>query len=390
MTMDICVTSSFCSFDGNNIVSTRLDGSLFIQFNNGHRYGVGYFGDPYKNNPEDVSDNAMGFKRVAVNKNYIVMIKDYDNMHLGKFDLYKMDNVTKVDDIHSIGNPEVIWDCKINPFKKEKEYYQTPLFLNDDNIFFLSVFESNLNQYIFNIKTNEWIDIKLIQESDDNWIESEKVFVMDRSKDVDNILIIFLNDNIIKKKYISVPDIKNMGVSRSGKMFSKFDKPSKTLQLISYQQIYDSDFQYKSYHIKFIDDKEFYTAHNILSNNTLILTTNKNIYVKFVDNEDTDWICVQMETPKDTYIINNENDDFVDTIPIFWNGIIVKDNTCVITTLAGDTYILYNIKKDNTKITKTQLPKIFCSEKCFNITFGKEIFEDRFKNKYKIQYFENN
>lgn len=38
---------------------------------------------------------------------------------------------------------------------------------------------------------------------------------------------------------------------------------------------------------------------------------------------------------------------------------------------------------------KTQLPKIFCNEKCFNITFGKEIFEDRFENKYKIQYFEN-
>lgn len=147
MTMNICVISSFCSFDGNNIVSTRLDDSLFMQFNYGHRYGVGYFGDPYKNNPEDVSDNAMGFKRVAVNKNHIVMIKDYDNMHLGEFVLNKMDNIEKLDDIHSIGNPQVIWDCKINPFKKEKEYYKTPLFLNDDNIFFCQF----LNQILINI-----------------------------------------------------------------------------------------------------------------------------------------------------------------------------------------------------------------------------------------------
>ena len=229
----------------------------------------------------------------------------------------------------------------------------------------------------------------MIQESDDNWIELEKVFVVETNKDINNVLIIFLNDNIIKKKYISVQDIKNIGVSRSGKMFSKFDKPSKTLQVISYQQIYDSDFHYKSHPIKFLDDKEFYTAHNILSNNTLILTTNKNIYVKFIGDEDTDWDFVKMEIPKDTYIINDENDDFIDSTPIFWNGIIVKDNTCLLTTLVGDKYILYNIKKENIKITKTQLPKVFCNEKWFNTTFGEAIFTDRFDNKYKIQYFEN-
>lgn len=117
MTVDICVTSNFCSFDENHIVTTCLDGSLFMQFNNGQRYGIGYLGDPYKNNLEDMSPTAMGFKRVSVNRNHIVMAKGYDHIHLGEFNLNNIDNITKVDDIHSIGNSEINWDCKIRKKK---------------------------------------------------------------------------------------------------------------------------------------------------------------------------------------------------------------------------------------------------------------------------------
>jgi hypothetical protein len=391
MIVNMRASTQLCSFDGSHIVSTRLDGSLFMQFNDGKRYGMAYFSDPYKKNMEDISKNAIGIKLVVVNKNHIVMVKNYDNMYLGIFDLYKMNNVTKVDDIQSIGHPELNWECKINPFKKQNEMYLCIIFLNDDYILFLSQCdETEFNEYIYNIKTDKWININLIEQSNDNWIEQEKVFIVDRSKNENNFHIIFLHENIIKKKYINVPDIKNIGVSSPGKMLSKFDNITNTLSVISYQKIYDLNLDYTSYPIKFMDDKEFYTDHNI-TEKAFIVTTNKNIYIKFIEDDlNADWVIVDTESfPKDTYIINDEKDEFIDTCSIFWNGIIVNKYTCVLTTLAGDTYILYNIKKDKFKITKSQLPQIFCGEEYFNITFGKEIFGDKFDNKYKIQYFQN-
>jgi hypothetical protein len=230
----------------------------------------------------------------------------------------------------------------------------------------------------------------MVEESNDNWIDSEKVFTINRSNDLNNLLIIFLNDGKIKKKLITITDIKNIGVLRSAKLFSKFDNVNKKLNVIGYQQIFDNNFDYTSYPIKFIDEKEFYTSHNI-TEKAFIITTNKNIYVKFFeDDKEMNWRIVQLENPSsDTYIINNEHDEFIDTCPIFWNGIIVKHNTCLITTLVGDTYILYYNKKKDIKITKTQLPKIFGNDKLFNITFTKSNFIDKFDNKYKIQYDEN-
>ena len=391
MVVDITASTSFCSFDGNHIVSTRLDGSLFMQFNDGKRYGMGYFGDPYKKNPEDISQKAVGFKRATVNKNHIIMTKEYDDMYLGTFDLYKMNIVEKVNETYSLGHPELNWECKINPFKKQNEKYICILFLNDDYVFFVTcINNTELKDYIFNIKTNEWIDINTIEESDDNWVDSEKVFRINHSIDTKNVLIVFLNDGQIKKKFITITDIKNIGVSRSAKLFSKFDNVSKKLNVISYQQIFENNFDYTSYPIKFKDEKEFYTSHNI-TEKAFIMTTNKNIYVKFIEDvKEMDWNIVKLENPSsDTYIINNEADEFIDSTSIFWNGIIVKDNTCILTTLAGDTYILYNIKKDNIQITQTQLPKIFVNDELFNITFEKSSFIDKFGNKYKIQYFEN-
>ena len=48
MIVNMCASTQLCSFDGSHIVSTRLDGSLFMQFNDGKRYGMAYFSDPYK------------------------------------------------------------------------------------------------------------------------------------------------------------------------------------------------------------------------------------------------------------------------------------------------------------------------------------------------------
>lgn len=390
MSVDISASTAFCSFDGNHIVSTRLDGSLFIQFNDDKRHGVGYFSDPYKKNPKDISSEAIGFKSVAVNKNHIILTKGYDDMYLGTFELYK-DIDEKVDEPVSLNDPELNWVCKINPFKKQNEIYIRIIFLNDEYVFFITgIDNTEFKDYLFNIKTNEWIDITAIKESDDNWVNCEKMFYINCSIDTNNVLIIFLNDGQIKKKFITIKDVKNLGVSRGTKLFSKFDNVNNKLNVIGYQQIYDNNFDYTNYPIKFIDEKEFYTSHNI-TEKAFIVTTNKNIYVKFFeDDKEMDWHNVELEnSSSDTYIINNEADEFIDSTSIFWNGIIVKDNTCILTTLSGDTYILYNIIKNNIQITKSQLPKIFSNDELFNFTFGKYSFIDRFNNKYKIQYFKS-
>jgi hypothetical protein len=300
-----------------------------------------------------------------------------------------------------LGHPKVNWECKINPFKKQNEQYVCNLFLNDDYIFFASRFEDDktIGNYLFDIRKDEWIDINLIEfndsnDSNDNWVDKEKVFVLNFSVDVNNVLVIFLCDDIIKKKYITIPNVKNIGVSRAGKMFSKFDNITKSLDVISYQKLFDNDLTFISYPIKFKDDTEFYTAHNI-TEKAYVITSNKNIYVKFFEDAaevpfDEEWDCIELKSPpSDTYIINDVSDNFIDTCSILWNGIIVSKNTCLLTTLAGDTYIMYNIKKDNIKITKSQLPNIFINEECFNYAIGKSIFYDKFGKGYKIQYFES-
>lgn len=56
----------FTSYDGNNIVVTLADGSLYIRFHNGNRYGIGYFADPYKNSMDDKRESSMGFTPLKI------------------------------------------------------------------------------------------------------------------------------------------------------------------------------------------------------------------------------------------------------------------------------------------------------------------------------------
>lgn len=392
MSINIDINSRFASFDGNHIIATRIDGSLFIKFNDGKRYGMGYFADPYKNSQDDVRPSSMGFKSVAVEGNTIILVKDSDDMYVGNFDLYSIKNIKKVDDTFSLGNPSIDWKCAVNPYKKPEDYYVSIGFVNKDYVYAIAAnrtqsVQQNVN-YIYNIKTNEWINTFV--DSEDNWVDKYKVFVLDSLTDVNNVTIIFVDNidgvDIIKQKIISIKDIKNIGCSRDAKVFSKFDNKANSLQVLSFQQIYENNFDYKSYPIVFEDEKEFYTNHNITTN-AFILTTNKNIYVKqFEDDIDTKWrriLCKGI----DTYIINDENDEFIDTTSTFWNSIKVSGSSCIITTLIGEIFILSEISKESFKFTKTLLPAFFGKSDMFNIIFEKSVFVDRFKNKYKIQYF---
>ena len=392
MSIDINITSRFTSFDGNHIVATRIDGSLFMQFDDGKRYGMGYFADPYKSSPDDITPSSMGFKSVAVEGNTIIMAKNYDDMHIGTFDVYSMDNIQKVDDTFNLGSSSIDWHLCKNPYKKPLEHYQCIGFINKDFVYAISVDKSQtipiLSKYIYNIKTNEWKNTFV--DSEDNWVDKDKIFVIDYTKDTDNVTIIFIDNvdgvDIIKQKIITIKDIKNIGCSRDAKVFSKFDAKTNSIKVISYKQIYENNFDYKSYPIIFEDEKEFYTHHNI-STNAFIVTTNKNIYVKlFEDDIDAKWRPI-LYVGVDTYIINDMNDEFIDTTSTFWNSIKVSGSSCLITTLIGDIFVLSNITNESFNFKRTRLPTIFCDSDMFNSTFGKSTFVDRFTNSYKIQYF---
>lgn len=391
MSVDINTTSRFVSFDENHIIATRVDGSLFMQFNDGKRYGIGYFNDPYKNSPDDVRPSSMGFKSVAVEGNTIILVKDRDDMYVGNFDLYSMDNI-EVDDTFSLGKSSIDWYLSQNPHKKSEEYYQCIGFINKDYVFAISddisQSTSQIVNYIYNIKINQWSNTFV--DSEDNWVDKDKIFILDRSIDVNNVTIIFIDNvdgvDIIKHKIITVKDIKNIGCSRDAKVFSKFDAKTNSIKVISYQQIYENNFDYKSYPIVFEDEKEFYTHHNITTN-AFILTTNKNIYIKlFEDNIDAKWRRI-LYTGVDTYIINDGNDEFIDTTSTFWNSIKVSGSSCLITTLVGEIFVLSRITKESFNFKRARLPTIFCDSYIFNIVFDKCIFEDKFNNKYKIQFF---
>lgn len=395
MPVDITTTYRFASFDGKHIVTTRIDGSLFMQFDDGKRYGIGYFSDPYKSSPDDISQTSVGLKSVTVEGNTMIMVKNYDDMYIGKFDLYSMDNIRKVDEKYSLASPSIEWYLSPNPYKKSLEYYVSIGFINKDYVYAASTDDTQTTpsvfKYIRNMKTNEWFNTFV--DSDDNWVDKDKVFILEHLKDENNVTIIFIDNvdgvDIIKQKIISIKDINNMSCSRDAKVFSKFDNKTNSVKVISYQQIYENNFNYKSYPIVFGDEKEFYTHHNITTN-AIIITTNKNIYVKlFEDDIDAEWRPI-LYTCVDTYIINNENDEFIDTTSTFWNSIRVYGTYCLITTLVGDIFILSNITKESFNFRRTGLPTVFGDSDTFNIVFGESIFMDRFTNKYKIQYINGN
>jgi hypothetical protein len=61
LTTDFNVGSQYISFDGENLLISRVDGTLWLDFLNNKHYGMGYIPDPYRESLEDTSDEAIGF-----------------------------------------------------------------------------------------------------------------------------------------------------------------------------------------------------------------------------------------------------------------------------------------------------------------------------------------
>ena len=443
---DINVGRKFISYDGNHLITARLDGSIFIQFNDGTRYGCGYFHDPYKNSLEDVRPTSIGFKTIAVKKDTLILTKNTGHLYLGKFNLYDIKNIEKIDDTFNIGNPTITWICKENPYKTEIETYRNIGFIDNDNIMIVSeVHNSDAKIYIFNQKTDTWIVINDMSDTDIfNWVDNPMMYflfygntptgLLDSTPSIEsntldilgstpsieshtldilgskldlerntptvllasaksdkNLIIITIDNNQIQKKTFNFPDITNLACSRQTKKLSKFNNTTKTLDVMLYKDFFENNIIWESHTITFIDDKEIYTDHN-MTNNAYILTTNKNIYVKLFTSDD--WKTINF-TSKDTYIINNSDDTFYDSSSTFWNNILVDNNSIVITSLCGETYYMKILENETGfetgfKFSQSQLPMIFGNDELFNIIFQNLYFTDRINKKYKIKYFSGN
>jgi hypothetical protein len=390
---DIAVGYLFTSYDGQNLLISRVDGSLFLQFNDGSRCGISYIVDPYTKSLEDVDRTQIQFKNVAIKKNKIILTKNNDHLYIGKFNMHDITNIEKVDDTFIKGNASVEWECKENPYKSDTETYKRIIFIDENNIFAASQLidktdETNkidIKIYTFNIQTDTWNVINDMKDTDTfNWIDNPMMFFLfndDNTSFSGNLITIAIENEQIQKKTMNV-DFTNLACSRQTKKFSKFDDITKTLNVMSYKDLFENNIIWENHPITFLDEMEFYTNHN-MTNDAYILTTNKNIYVKLIGTDD--WKIINF-TSTDTYIINNIDDTFYDTTSTFWNNIFVENNSIVITSLCGNTYYM-KIKEDGFNFTQTQLPMIFGTDKIFNIIFQNAIFIDKFDKKFRIEYF---
>ena len=387
---DINLGRTFISYDGKNLLITRIDGLLFIEFNDGTRYGVGYLNDPLKYDDK----TSIGIKTVAINKNTIILTKSYEHLYIGKFDMYDITNIEKVDDTFSKGNPFLVWQCKKNPYKIDTEIYTTIGFIDENNIFVLSkiidtttvkIYTTTVKIYIFNIQTDTWNIINDMEDTTTfNWIDNRMMFFLhiDKTKSLINLITIAINNDQIQKKTINVPDMTTLACSRQTKKLSIFDDTAKTLNVMLYKDLFENNIIWEKHPITFLDKKEFYTDHN-MTNDAYILTTNKNIYVKLIGIDD--WKIINF-TSTDTYIINNIDDTFYDTTSTFWNNILVEDNSIIITSLCGNTYYM-KIKDDEFNLTRSQLPMICYNDEMFNHIVQNAIFINPFDKEYRIEYF---
>ena len=372
----------FTSYDGNNIVVTLADGSLYIRFHNGNRYGIGYLNDPYKNSMHDKRESSMGFKYVAVNKNNIALAKSTDHLYIATFDMINLKNIEQVDDNLKKGNPSINWECKVNPYKKDNEMYKTIIFIDDNNISLISEYEteSNLydyNIYIYNLKTDCWKKMNDIEDTDTfNFIGNPMLFFLDNRELTNNFTAFCIDNDKIGKKTLTLEDITNIACSRQTKMLSKFNSTTNVLQILPYQNLFVGNIEWEEHLIKFSDDKEFYTTHNI-SENAYIVATNKNVYIKLIGTDE--WIKAIFDS-KDVYTIYVDDEEY-DKSNIIWSNILVHEDKVVLVSLVGNTYYL-KYTEDFVMIINTQLPPIYCNDKIFNIMFDKI----KFYNKYKILY----
>ena len=383
---DSCVAftgnGAFASYDGNNIVVTRIDGSLYITFRNGHRFGVGYLYDPYKNSMEDHRKSSMGFKYVAVNKNNIILSKDYDDLYLATFDMFDIKNVTQFDETYKQGNPKINWERKINPLKMEDERYVGIGFFNDEYIHTITQTKSNtIVEYLYNLKTNVWINLHEINDTETfNFVGNPVLFFLDYSKTDNNLTTFCPNSGKIEKKTMSIKDITNIACSRQTRMLSKFSENANLLHILPYEKLFVNDLEWEIHPIEFTDEKEFYITHNI-SENAYIVATNKNIYIKLIGTDD--WIKAIFDS-KDTYNIF-VGDILYDTTNIIWSKILIHEDKVVLVSLFGYTYYL-KYTDNGAIIIKTQLPAIYASDEIFNKIFALAKFNDKYTityNEYK-------
>jgi hypothetical protein len=391
---DTAIGRLFTSYDGQNLLISRVDGSLFLEFNDGSRYGIAYFEDQFNKSLEEVDRPQIKFKSVAIQKNKIILTQNNDHLYIGKFDMYNLTNIEKVDDTFSKGNPSLEWECKENPYKTDIETYKNIGFIDENNIFVVSELidktdkldKLDIKIYIYNIQTDTWNVINDMKDTDTfNWIDNPMGFFLIHSDNTSlsgNLITIAIENEHIQKKTINIKDFTNFACSRQTKKFSKFDDITKTLNIMSYKDLFENNIIWEKHPITFLDEMEFYTNHN-MTNDAYILTTNKNIYVKLIGTDD--WKIINF-TSTDTYIINNIDDTFYDTTSIFWNNIFVENNSIVITSLCGNTYHM-KIKEDGFKFTQAQLPMIFGTDEIFNIIFQNAIFMNKFDKKFRIEYF---
>lgn len=381
---NICFTAngSFVSYDGISLVICRIDGSLCFTFRNKSRFGLGYFNDPYKNSINDNRESSMGLKYIAVNKNNILLSKDYDHIYISTFNFDKLKNIEQVDNNFKKGNPSIEWECKINPLKLENERYCGIGFLNDENIFAIATTKlDTINIYICNLKTNEWININEINDTETfNFIDNNMLFFLIFSKTTDNLITICYNNDKLEKKTFTLNDIKNIACSRQTKMLSKFNQDTKILYLLPYEKLFVGNLEWEMHPIKFIDDKEFYITHNI-TDNAYIIASNKNIYIKLIGLDE--WYKAIFES-KDVYKIFIE-DTLYDTTNVIWSKILVHEDKVVLVSLNGCTYYL-KYTENGAILKKSLLPQIYGNDKIFNTIFASAKFND----KYTITYNEYN
>ena len=248
---DINLGRTFISYDGKNLLITRIDGLLFIEFNDGTRYGVGYLNDPLKYDDK----TSIGIKTVAINKNTIILTKSYEHLYIGKFDMYDITNIEKVDDTFSKGNPFLVWQCKKNPYKIDTEIYTTIGFIDENNIVVLSkiidtttvkIYTTTVKIYIFNIQTDTWNIINDMEDTTTfNWIDNRMMFFLhiDKTNSLINLITIAINNDQIQKKTINVPDMTTLACSRQTKKLSIFDDTAKTLNVMLYKDLSDNNFE---------------------------------------------------------------------------------------------------------------------------------------------------
>ena len=381
--MSLSCMSKFISYNGTNIVMIRQpDSALLFRFYDGNRYGIGFFCDPYKNSLEDVSKTALGYKLISVNKNNIILVKGKDHLYLADYDMYNVKNVQSTEsENYKMGNPTINWNKKVNPYKSDDEEYLQINFINDN---FISAISSNssshVNNYILNLKTNEWLNVKDIRELDKttkvNYMDSRMMFYLNCENSEDNFTVVIINGDIIEKTVFTIKNMTNLACSRQAKMLSNFDKAKKELNVLSFEKFFNNNLDWETHKIEFLDEKEFYITHNI-STNAFIVATSKNIYVKLIGIDE--WYPVLVDS-SDTYIINDSEGNLYDASSSIWTGIHVYDDKVVCNDLIGNTYFM-KYTENGIVLKNTELNKMF-EHDSFNQLFKNALFDD----KYKITY----